>query len=107
MVELGFKSNSVISQATLHHPGSRGERWGGEGCLLHLYNNHVCEGPMSPEGPKQQQKQSTLGAEQKVPSFCPTWMGNQGRPQEEVARRKGTPSPGMERAMAWRLAHGA
>lgn len=80
---------------------------GGVGdCLLHLYNNRPSVGPTPPAGGLQkQQKQSTLGAEQRVPSFCLAWMGNQGRPQEVVARRKrGTPGLGMEGAKASRLA---
>ena len=33
--------------------------------------------------------------------FWPAWVGNQGRPREEVARRrKGTPNLGTERAKA-------
>lgn len=37
-----------------------------------------------------------------VPPFCPAWMGNLGRPPEEVGRRK----KGAERAKAWKLAQG-
>lgn len=63
--------------------------------------------PATAGGPQKQQEQSTLGAEQKVPSFWPVWVGNQGGPREEVARRgKGTSKLGTERAKAsgWREA---
>lgn len=115
-MELRFKPNSnstghdLLPPFVLQVQTEIGQPWEGWGiaCFTYIITAHLWGPTPLAGGLQKQQKQSTLGAEQRVPSFCLAWMGNQRRPQEVVARRKrGTPGLGMEGAKASRLAHQA